>query len=417
MKKVFQLLLVLFIFYYIFRILFNFFFDGYELKYSLKVSDNEFKIIEKYFPYSRGEKKSYFFNISFNDKDYKFRVYDKLKGKRKKIVDIKYISDLDYECVLPIFANEKIYTNILCSDNGNMTYYYNIKGKSTVIDNFYKDFDVSKNEKDLSEKVNLGTLEIYPNNFSSHLHLMVSSYKGIYAFNKGKIDELKVFDKDIYSQKIYSGKNNLYFIVDYSKEDTGIFSNAYVVDYKNKKIDKMNSIYKISFDGYVQGLVDDSIYYLDTKNKVQYEFNIETKKIVIAGNEARGIKIYNGKRFDVEDYYDVVNDNLSFKYNDYIYDKGNFSKLIGGVKTGYHYKFVKKDNKYSVYKYFDNDDYLIYLFDISNIDNLNFVSNYIVYTEDEYIKIFDELKGINYVGKYEEFKFNKDIHVLAFSDK
>ena len=133
MKKYLQLLFLLFIFYYIFRILFNFLFEGYSVKYSLEVLDNKFNIEEKYTPYSKGESKNFYFNINVNDKDYVYKVYGDLKGKKKKIVDIKYILSDGYECVLPIFENSEVHTNMLCNKDGVFLYYNSIKGKNKDI--------------------------------------------------------------------------------------------------------------------------------------------------------------------------------------------------------------------------------------------------------------------------------------------
>lgn len=417
MKKYFQLLVLLFVFYFVFRIIFNFLFDGYNVKYSLDVSDLKFNIEEKYTPYSTNEEKNYFFNINVNEKNYIFKVYGDLKGKKKKIIDIKYVSDNGYECVLPLFENGEIHTNVLCSKDGNFTYYYNIKGKSSVVDDYVssiENFVVDYN--DVEESDSIGPLVVYTKNIYD-LHLMVSSYNGVYVISKKGLDKLNIFSKDVYSQKIVSNIDNLYFIVDYSSADKGFFNDAYVVDFKSKKIDKMTSIYKISFDGYIQGVVDDSVYYMDEKNKVQYEFNLKTKKIVIAGNEKRGIKIYSKDRFVNHELYDVLNDHEKFSYKDTIYEGDNFSKLVGGKKTGFYYKFIKKGDKYSVYKTFlEKPEYLIYLFDIDDLSNMSFVSKNIIYNDNEIIKCFSDKYGLIDLGKYSEFKFNKDIHIYAYEE-
>lgn len=416
MKKYLQLLFLLFIFYYIFRILFNFLFEGYSVKYSLEVLDNKFNIEEKYTPYSKGESKNFYFNINVNDKDYVYKVYGDLKGKKKKIVDIKYILSDGYECVLPIFENSEVHTNMLCSKDGVFLYYNSIKGKNKDIDDYVSRIENYKIlENNLDNVSNEGALHTYPNNYCD-IKLMISSYNGIYIADKKGIEKVNIFSKDVYSQKIVSHINNLYFIADYSNIDKGFFTDVYLVDLKSKKVDKFSSKYKISFEGYVQGVVSDSVYYFDEKNKTQYEINLKTKKIVVAGNEKRGIKIYDKDRFRNYELRDVLNNHDVFKYKDVIYDGENFSKLIGGSKTGFYYKFIKKGNKYSVYESFiEKEDYSIYLFDIEDLSNLNFVDSYIIYNEEEIIKCFNKNIGLVDLGKYSEFNFNKDIHIYAFN--
>ena len=414
MKKYLQLLLLLFIFYYLFRILFNFFFDGYNVKYYLEISDLKFNIEEKYTPYSVGEKKNYFFDINVNNRDYIFKVYDDINGKKKKIVDIKYISNDGYECVLPVFEKNAIYTNMLCSKDSKFMYYNSIKGKNVVIDNYVSKIDNFNDDyNNLEDVIHEGPLYIYSNNLSN-LNLLISSYNGIYIINKDGIENLNIFSNDVYFQKIVANVDNLYFIADYSNLDKGYFNNAYVVDYKSKKIDIIKSNFKISFDGYVQGVVADSVYYFDEKNKIQYEFNLKTKKVVVAGNEKRGIKIYNKDRFNIFDVYDFISNHYSFKFNDIIYEENNFSKLIGGIKTGFFYKFVQNGNKYDVYETFiENEDYSIFLFEMNDLSNLFFVDNYNIYNDKEVIKCFDNKFGMRDLGKYFELNFNKNIHIYA----
>lgn len=423
MKRLLQILIILFVFYYLFQIILNFFDKGYEVTYTKNSNDKMIYIKEKYSSNVKNEKDNYYLEITVDNSKFAYKTYENLYKMKNIVEDIKYVDNGTYKCILPIFKNKKILFDITCNINGNNTYYHNIKGLDVAIDEFansIEEYNVNDWVDSAEEAGTIGNIYIYEKNLTDNIYLGLTSYKNIYNIHSTlskNIVNIPIFKNDPNDQKISAQVANYYLVADYNQ--TYEFNKFYLVDLLTKDYNEITGKNKISFNSYVQGVVGNSMYLIDLDNKKQYEIDIKTEKIIEMGNESIGIKHYNNGVWEEKKYYDVVNNIEIFTYQniDYsIFDR-QYSKIdrIGGEKSGYYYLYEKNGNGYNIYKsYVEKPNERIFLFTTNSIDNIIYLDNIIVFIENQYVKYYSETTGLRKLIRYDELQFNKNINLVGY---
>ena len=73
-----------------------------------------------------------------------------------------------------------------------------------------------------------------------------------------------------------------------------------------------------------------------------------------------------------------------------------------------------KEN-YKVYRAnIENTKELTYLFETSNIEEIQYIEDYIIYKEENYIKIYQDLIGTQKLIKSNELKFNDSLKFYGY---
>lgn len=423
MKRVVQTVILLFIFYYLIQLIFVFFDKGYDKNYTKKVGENIVNIKEVYNSNQKNEKNNYYLEFLINDDTFYLKTYENFKKMKNIVDDVKYVKTDNYACILPIFKNHKILTDIICKNDQITTYYYNIKGIDTKIDEFansIEEYNVNNWIDNESETTSLGNIYIYKNNLIDDLYLGLTSYKGLYNINnkvsKNVID-IAVFYNDVYNPKISTQINNYYLVADYDEKYE--FNKFYLIDLLKKEIDRIEGKNKISLNSYIQGVVDNSAYLIDVDNKKQYEIDIKSKKIIEIGNEELGVKFYNDGIWENKNIFETIKTQDQFIYQKI--DENQFNKQyykidkIGGMKSGYYYLYEKTDDRYNVYKaYVEQPNQPIFLFQVNDINNIKYINDSILFVDSNFIKIYNESNGMKKIVKYDELEFNKNLHIFGY---
>ena len=132
MKRLFTMLIILFVLYLGIQVVFNFFSKGHDNEYQIDVQGTTFNIKE----ISNFKEDNYYFEISADNNTFKFQVYNDLKKLTKVIEKIEYFKDERYECILPIFKEDKILTDMMCINNNITYYYHDIRNKDKQLDEY-----------------------------------------------------------------------------------------------------------------------------------------------------------------------------------------------------------------------------------------------------------------------------------------
>lgn len=426
MKRVLQILLLLFVFYYTIQLVFDLFDKGYEKTYTRITDDKEVTIKEVYQANKKNERDNYFFEIKVDDTIFYLKIYDDFKKMKNIITDIKYLNSEDYKCILPIFKNEGIITDIICKNNNLTTYYSNIKDINKTVDNFansIEGYNVGNWLDDVTETTKNGNVFVYGENIIKNLYLGLTSYKGIYNINdqvSKNIIGIDLFKNDVYSSVISTQINNKYLVANYNSNYE--FTEFYLTDLTSKEYEKISGNHKISFNSYIQGVIENNVYLIDIDNKKQYQIDVNSKKIIEIGNENTGIKYYNNGNCENRSIFDAINSKLIFTEKNI--DASTFTNhyeridLIGGKSSGYYYLYEKSENKYKVYKsYVEMPNQRIYLFSVPNIDKIKYVNDIIILVDGSFVKIYSENFGMKNIIKYDELNFNNNINIYAYYKK
>ena len=256
------------------------------INYKLKINGSKIKIKETL------NSDNYYIEIKDDEKVYPFRIYDKLNKKRKIVKEIYSYKDKTIECILPVI-NDQIYTDVMCYKDNILYDYTTLIGDNEQLDRYINSIDLynlndfKNNEIDTK---NIGTVKY--NIFSNFKNVVaISTYNGLIINDK----EIKLFQKDIYNNDISVFIDNYYIIADYEKNYS--FNSFYIVDLETKKVSKLECKSDISYDSYIQGIVDNKIYLYDKDNENQYEINIRQKSVSIVSS-ANYIKYYTNKKWE-----------------------------------------------------------------------------------------------------------------------
>ena len=336
------------------------------INYKIKADKDNIRIKE----INNGD--NYYLEIKTNNRSYPIRVFDNFNNNKKIVQDIYLYKDDDFECVLPIIHNN-LYTDMMCYKDDILYNYYNFLGENESLDKFvssiklYNINNYKNNDKD--NKV-IGTIKY--NIFDNFKNIVaITTYKGLFIND----EEIKLFDKDIYNNKLNVFIDNYYVVADY--EDKYSFKRFYIVDLYTKKTTELKVKYDISYDSYIQGIVDNKIYLYDKDNEHQYEINIKEKKVTLVSSN-KYIKYYSNKKWEKmnkakankEIYFDYEVLDNNFSNYDYVKEVDNYYYLF--KRDGISYKLYRVDkNNIFVYKYildvpttnvYYNDDYLYYVY-------------------------------------------------------
>lgn len=266
--------------------------------YSLEYNIDDYDISENY------DKKEeiYYYEIKNNNHIYNFITSTKYQKEKKLITNITKYEQDDYTCL--VIESNIFEVNPLCS-----------KGDENI--------DYRLVPEDLELPIS-NTIEPYETNYENYYlyntdnNILVWQYKGFIYFNKDKIKTFDLFTKDIYDINLAVKINNYLVIPDY--EQNYNFNKLYIINLSNQKIEEWEIDYDISFDSYILGTNNKSIYLVDKKNKIEYEIVPHKKKMrIVASNNKKGI-IYNEGKEESISLNSLISSNQSFTYkNNYQY--------------------------------------------------------------------------------------------------
>ena len=413
MRKMILLFITLILIYFLIQLCFMFFGKGYEKEYIVTEENLEFKVSEKYIRNTKNEKNAYLLKIDTGNNIFSYQILDNLNDK-EIVKKIKYYKDDDMECILPMFYNNKTIFDVTCNIEGIQQYYHNIENRSSSLEKFVNSLvDYEKNNfiDNKSKKIENNLYTVYENNIVKNHYVLLTNYQGIMTINERNVNYVlnkQIFESDQYSRPISVFTDNYYVVADYDQNYE--FNKFYVFDFKHNSLKELKTRHNISFDSYIQGVIGDIIYIFDIDNKVQYEIDPKNLEIVETGDIKTDIKYYNNGTWTRVSVSNALGKKLLFiNGNREVTDKFIIDNL-GSNLTGYIYTYEKVDDKYKVY--LGNaftPEIKTYLFDISDIDSIIYVDNYIYFKDGNTIKYYSEKTGVRSLITSEELIFNKNI--------
>ena len=367
------------------------------ISYNLQVNGKNLKIFENY------NKNDYYIEISVDKKVYPLRIYDSLNNKRKVIKDVYYYSDDNIQCILPVI-NERTYTDFMCYKDSILYDYHNLTGINSNLDKYVSSIDIYsidsfKNSFDASKSHN----NLKFNNAIDKI-VAITTYKGL-SING---EEINIFKDDVYNNKISTFIDNYYLIADYSNEYS--FDYFYIVNLKNKEIKKLSFKDNISYDSYIQGIVDNKVYLYDKDNEIQYEIDINNNNINIVSS-GDYIKYYSHNEWskiskikaNKEVYFNYNTLDNKFPEYDVVKESNDYYYLF--KKDGIYYKLYRVDKSNSnIYKY---------ILDIPTT-SVEFNNNYMYYVYKNKLYYYCDNVGLKTILEYDELEFNDTIKYYIY---
>ena len=161
-RKVILILITVLI---ILKIISKVFSTGHEIKYFIKDNKKQFQISEKLIKNTKNENPSYVLKIKTPKTTFNYNISNEFKGKKRIIAHIKYYKDNKYECILPLFKENKTLTDVVCKVNNKFYNYTDLVGNDKLnkfVNNISEyNYDKFKNKLDVKQKIN--NVKIYKN--------------------------------------------------------------------------------------------------------------------------------------------------------------------------------------------------------------------------------------------------------------
>ncbi len=334
--------------------------------YSIEYNIDNFAISENY----DIKEKIYFYEITYNSIDYNF-IFESKKLKEQKLINNIEILEADgYSCL--IIDSQEINTKPLCSNDSNQIDFY------LVPDSLKEELSEYIEESPIKE-------ETYQNYtiYNKDNSILIWSYKGFNYIKEDNIEFIKLFNKDIYDIPHATKINNYVVIPNYEQEYD--FNELYIINLDNNEVENWKLDYNISYDSYILGTNDKSIYLVDTKNKIEYEIVPHRKKMrIVATSNKQGI-IYNNGIEEKLSMSKLISKEYSFTY-----------------KTHYHY--LLEDKKLYLSYYDSENKILISSQEVLSI--VNTIDEDVFYLVNSTLYRYNLKSGETKLIKYPEWEFN-----------
>lgn len=305
---------------------------SYSYEYNLK----EFKINENY----DDKENIFYYEIIYDKFTYNFIYPSEYINENQLIKNISVYKDDSYICLT--IESDYIKSMPLCRNN------------SSLID-VHLVSDELKNK--LSKYINNSSQikEEYQNYqiFNTDNQIYIWAYKGFNYISGSTKKFIKIFDKDIYDIPISAKVNEYLIIPDYEQEHS--FNKIYILNLNNQEVEEWKLKYEISFESYILGYNDKSIYIVDKKNQIEYELVPHRQKMRIVGNKNKQGIIYNENQSQKIAIEKLVSSNKQFEYkNNYKYTLENNTLYLSYLD--YDIKTIVSYNKVDSIVYIKNDD-------------------------------------------------------------
>ena len=363
--------------------------------------------VKEHFYLSKGH--YYDMIITNKKKKYIYTINEDLGKDKKIITDIKEYKSNDLTCIVPVYK-ENITNNFYCLLNkqqvsANYLYDTNNSDFKKIYKKAKKhNIKLSQNNK---SKKNYKNLVVYQKNISKDHFYFIWNYKGIYVVSKDEIKYKKFIDYDIYDNVMDCVVDDYYVLFDNSSVN-GI-EDVYYYDINKDKLDKFELKTKLTKNSYINGIIDNSIYVTDRKQKKEYAVKIKDKTITEVDNDQTKYLVYDNntkKELTKSDYF--MKD-FFFDNNLIIDKKITKSKEL---KKEYNYYYFIEDSK--LYKALDtNKTHRILLAELDNITDWLVRDREVLLLRDDTIYVYIDGKGLRKILTTNELKYNyKNIYDL-----
>ncbi len=345
---------------------------------------------------------NYYFDIKSENTNLNFQINKNYNKEKKVIKNLIYQTIDEYECLLPIFKNKQILTDVMCLKNDTI---YNIHDLNIDKETFKKyGYDENKYTDNPNEITVSNTETLYKENIPKNSYIASESYRGLTLIGS-KDSMIKLFENDVYKKdiSIYTGK--YYLVADYNSEYT--FKYFHLVNIINGEKKTIRSYDDISFDSYIMGAVDGEVYLFDKENQKQYKISIKEESVDQIGSKDN-IKYYDGTWKTI-----TLSEALNEKHFE-----NNKAGIKGYDKTekigNYYYLYKKEGEKYKVYRAdIQNKDLKTYLFDTSDLSSIIYIKDKIYYRNGDTFYYYGE-NGSRKILKNTELEFNSDISLGVY---
>lgn len=410
MKKLMYVLILLCAIYFGILFIKNKWGNGHHLSYLVNTENIKFEIEETYQKKSKNQEAGY--SLQIRKGNTIFPIHITIGKEKKKIIEsIYYFENDKYECIFP--SGDLIQSDVLCQENATIYPYQNMVGADQEVDAFVqtlenKGYDATKFKDRRSIIKTMDGISIYDNLVKDH-KIGMEHYKGLYLLDSINLLQNKnLFTSDIYQKSVEIFQDKYYVVADYNQKYE--FHEFYVINMTTQKETKIVSNKAISFDSYIQGVVDNAIYLLDRSNKKQYRIHLSDKTVTKVGDTDLGVQVYTEGQWKTMTMYDVLKQDTYFTMETLSNEIDQKRYAHFDVVGDYYYLYETNETGYLVYRVQKEVPSIRYFITtISNLNQVVYVGDYFYWKEKDTIYYYHDTTGIRTVIQNGELSFNPNL--------
>lgn len=383
---------------------------GHEVSYQVSFEDKIFEVSEKY----NKENGDYYDIVLKNrDKVFYYALGNHFNKRQKVIKNIEYFEENDNFCIYPILENGEG-TYIMCIKDGKQytdVSFPNQDFITKVRTNLQeKGYSVSINY-DLETVEQLSNTTIYQNNLLDTDTIALWNYKGIQVIRTKKSDIKLVLGFDKYENNHGYLVGKYYVIPEYLSSKVLEFSKVNIIDLETLEHETIELNNTLSSGTYINGIVDNKLYYIDPSNLLQVEVNPSKKSARLIGSKELGGQFYHGNWEDIN-IYDFVSNTITFQEELPTEITNNFS-YVDIVEGSTSYYFTTQNGEvYQVPK--EHLDVSILLFSASGLNNFKVIEDTIYYVSDNTVYYYQTNTGMIPILTNNELRYNTKNRIDIF---
>lgn len=402
MKRVISLIFLLGCLLLILEWGFTFFKDGHQLKYEVISNNKKIGIIEKY---QKDKDDSYYLELNSDNYTFIYNASNKF-NKQKEIVDKIEIYEKDgMLCVYPVLINN-VTLDIQCNINNQIYSYEAIKNNSSVNEFVLKlkesGYKSLSWEAESNNETKFSTFKVYYDNLLNEDIITVWNYKGIDIISKKASSTKIIYSYDKYENNHGSIVGKYYVVPVYDSNKVFDFSKLNIIELESKDLKTFDLDITLNQDSYINGVVGNKLYYFDPDNLLQYEVDVNKKKIRIIGDRNINAQFYNGD-WETINIYDFVGKVKKFELK--VDEKVMSYNPTSVYQSSSNYYYITSDG--SFYKLNKNNlDKPILLWKKSGLKEIKVINDTIYFIIGDTLYYYQDNTGIRKIITNNEWNYN-----------
>ena len=403
MKKVFPILVILFIMALCLQVVINVFVKEREVEYSIKSKNDSFSIKERFV----SKDSNYDFIITDKDKNMFNFFYRNNFNKQDRIIrDIKVYEESSMKCIVPIYKRD-LFDNIYCTDGkGVYTYHYlkqvNYPALTNIVDKIKKDGyykDSYNTSTNVSKEYNNN---YYVGNVMPNYKVLMWNYTGLDIVTNKKVERKELLEnEDLYDNDYSTMVGNYYVVLGKKPVNDVIYYNV-------EKYGKGTILSKETLSGNynILGVYKNKLYLVDLDTYNEYFIDPYGTKVEKIGDKKMGYVGFKDNKLIDLDVSDFIADIDSYKLIQAI-GTDNINNNFGRsdtYKVGNYYYFKTSDHNFyrSNTKY---DDKPVKLFKLDFVSTWKVVDTDILVISDNMLYVYNDDYGLKPIILNNEFRY------------
>ncbi|MEG0909003.1 MAG: hypothetical protein RSH78_01415 [Bacilli bacterium] len=405
MKKLFEILLFLFVLLYIYQFAFTFFSKGHTINYDIIDDQYIIEVEEKFKNKTKEDIENYSLQFNVYGEKFYFLIYDNF-NKESKIVDsAKYYIDKDYSCLFVKYKNNKVISDVMCK---KVVWAKKVREYLANNLNVYDPRKIIGSGEEAIKEIIYKNIQIFKNNLQGNKSYDLAKEDYLYRVSDS---EKNIKQKTIGTKGTqnldYFIKNN-YLVAQIEGNNITKFHNYDLLNNKKTEINVQNISSNIKYIGEYRN----TLYIYDYVYHTEYAIDTINNEIKEIGNSSILISYLNNGTWQKASYQDFESNLVQFDplYKSDI-ESPEYSKTIKTSDEHGYYYYVKPNNaKFDVYRASTRDkETKTYICTTSELDHLVPYENVLFYQDENAIKYFSDKTGNRTLlvsNELKNYKFN-----------